>query len=375
MPAPLRLLHTADWQLGKQFSRFAPDDGAALSAARFAVVDRLAALARTHAVDLVLVAGDVFDVQDIGDTALRRGFLSLAAFDCPVLLLPGNHDADIDGGVFARAQRLGIVPEHVHLLCDGVPKTLLDGRVQLFSAPLRRRHEANLDIKSWASYARSSDVWRVGMAHGSVLGVLPEHYELNNVINPADVESANLDYLALGDWHGALQVNPRCAYSGTPEPDRFRANQAGFAYLVELFQDVAPKLTPLPTKAFTWHSLELQFDSFSDVSALAPLRQFTSADVVRVRFSGTLGAALEQELRVTLDALRARVRALTVEVQHLRFLPSDAELAELILRAQEHEVGSVMPELLAQLHAQAASGDEAAMDGLRLILQWQQEAR
>ena len=375
MLAPLRLLHTADWQLGKQFPRFAPDDAAALSAARFDAVDRLAELARLHVADLVLVAGDVFDVQDIGDTALRRGFLSLSRFACPVLLLPGNHDADIVGGVFERARRLGIVPTQVHLLSDGVPMPLLDGRVLLFSAPLRRRHEANLDIKAWAKHASADGVWRIGMAHGSVLGVLPEHYELNNVINPADVAAAELHYLALGDWHGAMQINPRCAYSGTPEPDRFRANQAGFAYLVELEPGAEPKLSALATRAFTWHALELEFGAFSDAAALTPLLQFDRADVVRVRLSGTLGAELEVGLRSTLDALRARVRALLVEEGNLRFLPTQAELAELVSRAPEHELASVMPELLAQLHAQATRGEEAAMDALRLVLQWQREAR
>lgn len=373
MRAPLRLLHTADWQLGKQYSQFAPDDAAALSAARFAVVDRIAEMASTHAVELVLVAGDVFDVHDIGDTALRRAFNALKKFECAVLLLPGNHDADIVGGVFDRAKRLNIVPSHVYILANGAPLDLLDGRVRVFSAPLRYRHEPNLDLKVWANFPTDAATWRVGIAHGSVLGVLPEHYELHNVIDPGDVEHAALDYLALGDWHGALQVNARCAYSGTPEPDRFRDNHAGYIFLVDLLEGHQPKLTSLTSKSFSWHRVAIEFNALSDVEALEPLSQFGAQDVVAIKLSGTLGAELERQLRTTLDALRARVRALQLNDDDLRFLPSEAELESVLSRARDQELASVMPELLIQLHAQAREGEQAAMDALRLVMQWQQE--
>ena len=52
--------------------------------------------------------------------------------------------------------------------------------------------------------------------------------------------AARLDYLALGDWHGTLEIAPRTWYAGTPEPDRFRANDAGNVLLVELDEPGAP---------------------------------------------------------------------------------------------------------------------------------------
>jgi hypothetical protein len=38
----ISILHTADWQIGRVFAQFEPDDAAALFEARFAVVERLA---------------------------------------------------------------------------------------------------------------------------------------------------------------------------------------------------------------------------------------------------------------------------------------------------------------------------------------------
>ena len=75
---------------------------------------------------------------------------------------------------------------------------------------------------------------RVGLAHGSVAGRLPDDADAANPIAADRATGARLDYLALGDWHGTLEIAPRTWYAGTPEPDRFRANDAGNALLVEL---------------------------------------------------------------------------------------------------------------------------------------------
>src|SRR5690606_8730201 len=100
----LRLLHTADWQIGRVFSQFEPDDAAALSEARFTSVERVAELATEHRADAVLVAGDVFDAKTVADKTIRRLFQSMRGFEGPWLLLPGNHDAALAESVWTRAR-------------------------------------------------------------------------------------------------------------------------------------------------------------------------------------------------------------------------------------------------------------------------------
>ena len=72
-----RFLHTADWQIGRQYARFAPEDALALAEARLSAVERLADIAHQEAVDAVLVAGDVFDAPTVSlafnDLCNRRG--------------------------------------------------------------------------------------------------------------------------------------------------------------------------------------------------------------------------------------------------------------------------------------------------------------
>ena len=62
-----RFLHTADWQIGRQYSQFAVDDGVAIAEARLGAVVTLARLATENHVDAVFVAGDVFDTQTVAD--------------------------------------------------------------------------------------------------------------------------------------------------------------------------------------------------------------------------------------------------------------------------------------------------------------------
>ena len=75
---------------------------------------------------------------------------------------------------------------------------------------------------------------RIGLAHGSVSGILQEGIDSSNPIAPTRAASARLDYLALGDWHGHLRVDERTWYAGTHEQDRFRANDPGFMLDVTL---------------------------------------------------------------------------------------------------------------------------------------------
>lgn len=91
-----RFLHTADWQIGRQYSQFLPDDAVPLAEARLAAVETIARLAVEHKVDAVLVAGDDFDAQTVSDRTVRRLFNAMEAYAGPWLLIPGNAANDLD---------------------------------------------------------------------------------------------------------------------------------------------------------------------------------------------------------------------------------------------------------------------------------------
>ena len=75
----VRFLHTADWQLGKQFENLGapPDKLAFLRQGRMDVVRRIGQLAIDRSVDAILVAGDVFERNEVGDQLIREALAAM----------------------------------------------------------------------------------------------------------------------------------------------------------------------------------------------------------------------------------------------------------------------------------------------------------
>ncbi|MEF8794630.1 metallophosphoesterase family protein [Thiohalorhabdus sp.] len=330
----LRILHTADWQIGKGFGQIPGDDGAALRNQRLETVSALAELARGEAVDAVLVAGDVFDAQSVGDRTIRQVFERLRAFPGPWVLLPGNHDAAVAESVWDRAERLGAVPEHVHLATTPEPVLLEDAGLAVLPAPLQRRHEP-ADVTAWFDEAAiPAGYTLVGLAHGSVTGFLPAEADAANPIALDRAATADLAYLALGDWHGTLQVNERTWYAGTPETDRFTSKDPGHTLLVTLpYEGGAPGVAARPTTRYHWHRLSQSLHEADDVAALADrlaaLGEPATDQVVNLTLHGALTLADKAALDETLEDWGGRLRHLRVADTELTTRATEADLAAL----------------------------------------------
>ncbi len=358
----LRLLHSADWQIGRVFSQFEPDDAAALFEARFQAVERLATLAVEHRVDAVLVAGDVFDAQTISDKTIRRLFNAMQGYGGPWVLLPGNHDAALAESVWTRAHRLGAIPSNV-LPCLRPEVRIVGDRFAVLPAPLVQRHTYG-DLTDWYANAVTPEgLPRIGLAHGAVQGVLPDDIDSANPIAADRAVAARLDYLALGDWHGSKRIDDRTWYAGTPETDRFKANDSGQALLVSVAGTGAtPEVLPLRTGRYRWQQTESRLAVPTDIdAALDTLAACGSDDVVQFRVSGVSDLSGQRRLQNAVDSARARVRALVYESQGLRLEPTEEDIEAL------HADGYV-GEVLQQLRDEQSGPDaERARDALVIL--------
>lgn len=355
----ISLLHTADWQIGRVFSQFEPDDAAALFEARFKVVELLAGIAAERQVDAVLVAGDVFDLQTVSDKTVRRMFNAMQGFAGPWLLIPGNHDSALSESVWSRAQRLGAIAPNVVCCLEPTARTVA-GKFTLLPAPLTQRHTYG-DLTDWFATAQGEEgLPRIGLAHGCVQGILSEDIDSANPIAAGRAAQARLDYLALGDWHGTRQIDERTWYAGTPETDRFRANDSGQALLVTIAEAGAvPAVEPIRTGQFAWQQLEPRLAVPSDIDELVEkLERVGSSDVLQLRAQGACDLGGHNRLGAALDAARARARALVWDGEALRLEPTEEDIQAL------HADGFV-GEALQELRAQQGDADaELARDAL-----------
>jgi DNA repair exonuclease SbcCD nuclease subunit len=361
-----RFLHTADWQIGKLFGQFEPDEAALLAEERFRAVERIAALAAEHAVDAVLVAGDVFDAQTVSDRTLRRLFHALDGFSGRWVMIPGNHDAALAESVWPRAARLNAVPPNVTVCVEPVPVLLDEARSVVLPAPLTQRN-THVDLTEWfAGAATPPGSLRVGLAHGSVQGILAEDIDSPNPIAAGRAANAHLDYLALGDWHGTRQIDARTWYAGTPESDRFRANASGQALLVDIAAPGAgPTVTPLATGRYRWHSATAELEVPSDLDLLLErLAAFGADDVVQLAVGGRTDLAGHRRLSAAIEEARGRARSFGADLAALQLEPTAQDIEALA-------ADGYLADVVGALHAVQQVGDaaqaETARDALALL--------
>ncbi|MDB5912694.1 MAG: repair exonuclease [Ramlibacter sp.] len=368
----MKFLHTADWQIGRIFSQFDAGDATELSNARIEGVRRIAQLASEHDVDAVLVAGDVFDSQTPREKTIVRMFDAMAGYDGPWLMLPGNHDAALPESVWQLARRTGAVPANA-ILCLQPEAMEVQGRhggtFWALPAPLTQRH-THTDLTDWFQDASTPQgLLRVGLAHGSVAGLLAEGVDSPNPIAADRAERARLDYLALGDWHGTKQVNERTWYSGTHEPERFRDNDPGHVLIVDIEGPGAlPKVTQVATAKYRWLPLQLQIQSDMDVEqAIDALRAIDATTVANVVLAGTCDLASQERLEAAIEAAERRAAAFVAQHTDLRLAPTEADLQAL---HADGFVGAALQELKAGLDG---ADPELARDALLQLARIQKE--
>lgn len=283
-----RFIHSSDLHLGKRFGNFSGDLPSRLREARHAVIARLAQHAREQGATTILLAGDTFDTETPAPD-VRRQALTEMQNHAPIrwVILPGNHNSLQATQLWTTL--IAEVPENVVLAVEPRPVELARD-VFLLPAPCTTRRPGR-DLTEWMDgEATPEGTLRVGLAHGAIQS-FSEEAIASDVIAVDRARRAGLDYLALGDWHGAVEIDQRTHYSGTPEPDRFKHQRPGTALLVSIAGPSAqPEVTPLPMESFTWRRLDLHLlegdEPVSALEALLPDSRHRRMTLARVAATG-----------------------------------------------------------------------------------------
>jgi exonuclease SbcD len=257
----LRLLHTSDWHLGRQFH------GVSLLDEQARAMDRLVELADETAVDLVVIAGDLYD-RAIPPAAAVRLFTDtlarLRATGAAVVAIAGNHDSHVRVSVYDEllaaqgvtirgswqraAEPVLVTPRdggdpvavyplpYLEPLLDGPALRQAAGEAAAAATAAatadqsgRVDHQQAMELallRIHADRARRSGCRSVLVAHAFVAGGCTSESErdlsVGNVEAVAVPTFRGFDYVALGHLHGSQELEgPRLAYCGTPLPYSF----------------------------------------------------------------------------------------------------------------------------------------------------------
>jgi DNA repair exonuclease SbcCD nuclease subunit len=319
----MRFIHTADWQIGKPFRNFGEKE-IVLRQARLSAIEAIGRLAEHEAAPHVLVAGDLYDTDSPAQKTLLEPLERMRRFSgINWHIIPGNHDHHRGNGLWDRVRGTGL-PANVHLHLTPEP-VHLSAEAVLLPAPLRRKTEAS-DLTEWMDGAATAPgLMRIGLAHGSITG-FDAGGEANNPIAPDRAKRAGLDYLALGDWHRTMQINPSTWYAGTPESDRFNSQELGQVLLVEIAGSGAvPVVSTRRTGTYRWLSVSEEMTSEADIDGLERrLRTLPdlSSLLVRLQVKGTLPLAGRAELERRLAVLEAAMFWLEPDLMRLAIHPT-----------------------------------------------------
>ncbi|WP_045392527.1 DNA repair exonuclease [Falsirhodobacter sp. alg1] len=246
-----RFLHSSDLHLGKAFGGYPEGVRNRLREARHGAIVRLAQAARTGGASTVLLAGDTFDAETPAPETLRHALRAMAGeADINWIMLPGNHDSMAATELWRRVVTDG--PANLRAITDTHPFEVGAG-VMILPAPCTQRRPGR-DLTEAMTAPTPEGVLRIGLGHGAITDFSEEGVG-TGIIPPDRSTRSGLDYLALGDWHGRMQVNPKTWYSGAPEADGFKHDMTSGALLVCL--NGGPRVDVVETGTIGWRTVAL----------------------------------------------------------------------------------------------------------------------
>ncbi|MGH7505625.1 MAG: metallophosphoesterase family protein [Longimicrobiales bacterium] len=273
----MKLLHTADWHVGRTIR------GRSRADEHRAVLDEIIAIAREEVVDLVVVAGDLFDVSapaPESEAIVYRALLGLASTGTDDVLIAGNHDhprrlaavrplldltrvrtaAHIarpdDGGVAdirtrtgakVRVAMLPFVSQRAIVRADALMAQDAGDHVLAYVDRYRR-------ITSMLCEGFDAGCINIVVAHATVFGARlgggeREAHTIDDYHVTANVFPSTAHYVALGHVHHTQRIHGACPvwYSGSPlQLDFGEGANEPRVLLVEMDADVPARVREIP---------------------------------------------------------------------------------------------------------------------------------
>jgi exonuclease SbcD len=357
----VRVLHTADWHVGKTLAGHSRQDE------HESVLEEIVGIARDREVDVVLVAGDLFDTTAPGPDAERivyRALLELSDIG-RVVVVPGNHDNERRLAAIAPLFALSNATLHPFLTQEPLEiETAAGERARIALLPwLSQRHIIKADqlmahdpheltgqfnermrrIIAALTKDFAADAVNIVLAHvtianaqhggGERLAQTIFDYWIDTTAFPPSAH-----YVALGHIHKMQRMPGPCPiqYSGSPlQLDFSDHDDAKYVVVFEASRETPSDIDEVPlSSGRKLRTLRGPLDR------LAPLSGTTGDDYLRIVVEGPGHAGLSDEIRELFPAAVKIIISPTEERAHRRTIEvSETSPRELFARYLEEERG------------------------------------
>lgn len=309
----IRILHTADLHLDSAFEGLGAGKAAVRREEQRALLGRLAELAVSENVDLVLLAGDLFDSTSAYMESVQELMRALRTIPAPVFISPGNHDHYSTRSAYAKLA----LPENVHIFTKNAIECVeLPGlNVRVYGAAFTEKYSAPL-LKDFRA-PRADGIINLLCLHGEV-GARESVYD---PISLDELENSGIDYAALGHIHKAsgLMKTGDTWYSwpGCPEGRGFDETGEKTVSIIEI-ENGSCTLRPVSIASRRYESIKVDVTGIDPLLAVhTQIPPDTVRDVYRITLTGQTDAAPD------INRLRRNLSELFFELQlrdetHLR---------------------------------------------------------
>lgn len=229
-------MHTSDWHVGRTFH------GRDLLADQQVVLAAISVLVAEHAVDVVVIPGDLYDraIPSTDAVGVLTGALQdISAAGAQIVASAGNHDSAPRLGAFSGFLAAGGLHLRTSFTAVAEPVLLADdhGEIAFYPLPylepevVRRAfgidgaasHQAVMAVAMdavRADLAQRPGLRSVVLAHAFVVGAVAGGSERSIAIGGVESVTGDvfdgIDYVALGHLHGRQMLSERMRYSGSP---------------------------------------------------------------------------------------------------------------------------------------------------------------
>lgn len=297
----VKILHCADVHLDSPFATLGNDEKRNIRREELKeCFQRICNIARQEEVDLLLIAGDLYEHRYIKRSTidfLVKMFNSLSPM--PIFICAGNHDPYVNGSTYKEFLDL----PNVFIFGEGKKYDILEKNLVVYGQGF-------------------TDFYKDGLKYGcfddvdeNKINIMLTHGSLNidmgkNKYNPlyvSQLKSLNMDYIALGHFHNRVDDNTRekLIYNpGSPEPLGFDEAGEHGVYIVEINKngrEIKKDIKYMSTNKRSYHVIDVDITGCLSKDEIiikieTMLKKISKEDNVSINLKGFMEKGLELDI-------------------------------------------------------------------------------
>lgn len=315
----LKILHTSDLHLGAKLG-WLGDKASEQREQLNKTFERIIDFAINEQVNVFIIAGDLFDnphPSGVLRSFVDRQISRLLAKKIYVIILPGNHDCLEKGSVylenFSEESFL-----HVFRTGDIESFNISDLDLTVYGSGIKDKYTQEVDFNKLVDQKNNTNNLKYSLAivHGGVK--IKDNMTSKELIEPEEVEKSGFNYVALGDWHGVLNISngsTKAWYSGSPELLAKDQTNSGNILIIKIGDDGIFKVEKkgIGTRSVIQKEINIDQMSFNEKNTPEKLQRklidkiqtdISNEDIVLVNILGTKSVSQIIEVNEIIEILQ-----------------------------------------------------------------------